>query len=131
MSSPRPVLPDPKASALPAPAGEEPRIDSTFRNGSVTAIGIVTGFSLGFLTQWVNAAGNWTTTDLLAVSLIAIGVGFQIKSLYDFLAPESVFVSRYRRAVGVFRIGLLVTASGVGLAVLVDIVGLGEQVLHP
>ena len=43
--------------------GEERRspdgIDSTFRNGSVTAIGVVLGFSLAFLSHWVEQPGGW------------------------------------------------------------------------
>jgi hypothetical protein len=35
-------------------AADPQRIDAAFRNGSVTAVGIILGFSLGFLSQWAS-----------------------------------------------------------------------------
>ena len=52
------------------PAGDEPRIDATFRNGSVTAVGIILGFSLGFLSQWASNPIAWSVVDIAAAAPI-------------------------------------------------------------
>ena len=46
-----------KDAVEPAQPEELQRVDSTFRNGSITAIGVV-GFSLGFLSRWAALPGD-------------------------------------------------------------------------
>src|SRR5215211_1135243 len=82
-----------------AETSERTRIDATFRNGSLTAIGVVVGFSLGFLSRWAGIPGEWSRTDLIAVGLITVGIGLQIKALADMLSPASLVLTRYRRAI--------------------------------
>ena len=61
------------------------RVDSTFRNGSITAIGVVVGFSLGFLSRWAALPGEWMPSDLTSVALITLGLALQVKALADLL----------------------------------------------
>jgi hypothetical protein len=105
-------------------------INSTFRNGSLTAIGIIVGFSLGFLTRWAGVPGNWTAEDLVAVVLIVIGIVFQIVALGQFLSIHSLVLANYNRAVRVFLIGLVLVAVGVAFVILADILGYGGTVLQ-
>src|SRR5689334_22773418 len=106
-------------------APEGARIDSTFRNGSLTAIGVVVGFSLGFLSRWAGLPGDWSRSDLLAVFAITIGIVLQIKALADLLSVQSLVLSRYNRAIRFFLAGLILVAVGTGAAIFADLMGFG------
>jgi hypothetical protein len=105
----------------------EPRtmVDSAFRNGSMTAIGVVLGFSLGFFSRWATLPGHWSTADLVAVAAISLGIALQIKSLADLLRVDSLERAKYERAVRIFLVGLVLVAVGVVLAIFADIFGIG------
>jgi hypothetical protein len=110
--------------------GKEPeRIDSTFRNGSLTAIGVVVGFSLGFLSSWATSDGEWNRVDLVSVCFLLVGISLKIRALAGMLGVRSLILSRYERLIRIFMIGLMFTAAGVFLAVFGDIVGLDQHVL--
>lgn len=120
------------ADDFPKSAGAEPRhatIDATFRNGSLTAIGVVVGFSLGFLSRWASTPGEWTHADLVAVAVITLGIALQIKSLADMLSRKSLAAERYDRSVRIFLSGLVLVAAGVVMAIFAGILGLGGGVL--
>ena len=53
-----PPLPSTKSTSAGAGA-----IDATFRNGSLTAISVVVGFSLTFLNRWAALPGTWHKSD--------------------------------------------------------------------
>ena len=106
-------------------APEVARIDSTFRNGSLTAIGVVVGFSLGFLSRWAGLPGDWSRSDLLAVFAITIGIVLQIKALADLLSVKSLVLSHYNRAIRIFLAGLILVAVGTGAAIFADLMGFG------
>jgi hypothetical protein len=113
--------------------GVEPQratIDATFRNGSLTAIGVVVGFSLGFLSRWAGTPGEWTYADLIAVAAITLGIALQIKALADMLSRRSLIVTRYDRSIRIFLSGLVLVAVGVVLAIFADVVGYGGGVLQ-
>lgn len=106
---------------------EEPeRIDPTFRNGSLTAVGVVTAFSLGFLSNWALAPGTWNGVDIVAVTLISIGIGMQIWSLAGMLQLSSLVTAIYNRLTRAFLIGVQVTALGVVMAIVGDVTGIGQ-----
>jgi hypothetical protein len=106
------------------------RIDSTFRNGSLTAIGVVVGFSLGFLSSWATSDGEWYAVDLVAVSFILVGIALKIRALAGMLAVSSLLLVNYERLVRYFLIGLLLTAFGVTFAVFGDVIGIDQHVLR-
>jgi len=106
------------------------RIDSTFRNGSITAIGVVVGFSLGFLSRWSALPGEWSATDLISVALITVGLGLQVKSLADLLLVTSLELKRYNRSIRYFLTGLTLVALGVIFAVFADLMGYDGIVLQ-
>jgi hypothetical protein len=112
---------DPDAASRDKPP-EVARIDSTFRNGSMTAIGVVVGFSLGFLSNWATSDGTWQGIDMGAVAFIALGIALQIWSLSGMLGVNSLILSCYERLVRIFLVGLSITAIGVVLAVIGDVV---------
>ena len=120
---------------MPEASGPEPQselhIDATFRNGSVTAVGIVLGFSLGFLSQWATNPIAWSAVDLFAAAPLVSGIGLQAKAFADLLSLQSLVLSNCDRARRTFLIGLALVAGGVPIAILLDILGLGPRTLAP
>jgi uncharacterized membrane protein YczE len=109
---------------------EEQRVDSTFRNGSITAIGVVVGFSLGFLSRWSALPGEWMHSDLVSVGLITLGLALQVKALADLLLVSSLQLKRYNRYIRFFLTGLILVGIGVVFAVFADLFGFGGIVLQ-
>ena len=109
----------------------EPRIDATFRNGSVTAVGIILGFSLGFLSQWAANPIAWSKVDIAAAIPIVLGIMLQAKAFADLLSTASLFARNYERARAVFLLGLALVAAGIAVALLLDVLGLGPRTLAP
>jgi len=103
------------------------KIDSTFRNGSLTAAGIILGFSLSFISRWVSNPNDWSRIDILPMLLLTIGIAIQVKVFADLLARDSLIASKYDRSRRLFLIGLGIVAVGIGLALLNDILGLGSM----
>jgi hypothetical protein len=111
------------------PDGAPARISAEFRNGSLTAISVIVGFSLSFLSRWAGTPGKWHTADLFAVALIVIGSAAQIWSLGAMLFPSSMLAANYQRAIRIFLVGLGLVAMGVALALLSEIFGIGQGIL--
>ncbi|MDT3380387.1 hypothetical protein ACETRX_26265 [Labrys portucalensis] len=107
----------------PAPPPEPQKIDVIFRGGSVTAIGVVLAFSLGFLNNWASQPGTWIPEDLAAVFLIGGGIVFQVWALAGMLSPTSLEGPVYRRIVRTFMIGLILVSVGVLVAIAGDALG--------
>jgi hypothetical protein len=99
---------------------DEHLIESVFRNGTITVVGVVLSFSLGFLTQWASNPIPWRLTDLPTLILISIGIVIQLRSLALLLKTESLKKVVYDRASRLFLIGIIVSGSGVFLAILID-----------
>ncbi|WP_262028863.1 hypothetical protein [Microvirga sp. Mcv34] len=119
-----------KEADEPVESEEPQRVDSTFRNGSITAIGVVVGFSLGFLSRWSAVPGEWTHSDLVSVALITVGLALQVKALADLLLVSSLQLKRYNRSIRFFLTGLILVGLGVVLAVFADLLGMGGIVLQ-
>ncbi|MDY0883822.1 hypothetical protein ACFPL7_14865 [Dongia soli] len=111
---------------LPRASSSDERIDATFRNGSITAVGILTGFSLGYVSQWVSDPSPWDIYDLLAVCPLILGVIMQVMALAALLSVTSLYLGHYNRAKKTFLIGLFLTAIGITIAVGLDITGFGN-----
>ncbi len=111
---------------MPDPDPEE-KIDSTFRNGSLTAAGIILGFSLNFIGRWVSNPNDWSTIDIAPMALLTIGIALQVKVFADLLARDSLIAAKYDRSRRLFLIGLVIVAVGIGIALLNDILGLGSM----
>lgn len=103
---------------------DEHLIETVFRNGTITVVGVVLSFSLGFLTQWASNPIPWTIADLPTLFLISIGVGLQLRSLALLLRTESLKKSVYDRASRYFLRGIVTTGSGVFVAIVIDTVRL-------
>ena len=108
---------------------EPARIESSFRHGTITAVGVITAFSLGFLTAWGSNPVPWGIKDLFALVPIAIGVIFEMLSLARLLDHRCLELSRYEFAIRLFLIGMVLVAIGVAAALIVDFISLTE--VHP
>ena len=102
---------------------EPERIEAVFRNGSVTVVGVIVGFSLTFLTAWASNPLPWSLYDLYGIVPLVAGTGMQVISLAALLRTDSLEVERYRRATRLFLIGLGLVSVGVAIAIGVDAVG--------
>lgn len=105
-------------------------IDPIFRSGSVTVVGIVLGFSLNFVSSWANNPVPWHSKHLLSLIPLVVGTGLQLKSLAGFLSLSSLNVGHYSRNKNYFMAGLLLVALGILIAMVLDIVGVGNEALR-
>jgi hypothetical protein len=108
---------------------QPPTIHSEFRNGSLTAVSVLVGFSLSFLSRWAGTPGKWHAADLIAVTLIVIGTGLQIWALASMLFVSSLIAEKYTRAIRLFLAGLAIVALGIAAAIFAEIAGLGQNIL--
>lgn len=83
-----------------------PLIDATFRNGSMTAVGIILGFSLSFIMRWSANPVPWQWVDRFAVVPLLAGIAFQIWAFAVLLKPESIQLTVYTHAKNHFLLGL-------------------------
>lgn len=110
-----------------APAQLEP----SFRYGSTIIIGVLTGFSLAFLTAWASNPLPWGTKDLPAVVALVAGVIFEIAAVWRFLDPRSLQLPVYLHAIKLFRIGVILVGIGVALAIAVDYIAVSQSFQPP
>lgn len=95
-------------------------VETIFRNGTLTVVGIVLAFSLGFVSHWAGNPVPWQPYDGLALFPILAGIALQIRSLAILLRHDCLKRPIFDRANRTFMTGLLLTSSGVGLAVVFD-----------
>ncbi|WP_019171133.1 hypothetical protein [Pseudaminobacter salicylatoxidans] len=99
-------------------------VETLFRNGTITVVGIVLSFSLSFLTQWANNPLPWNLVDLPPVFLIIAGIVCQIMALAILLRIASLQHNIYAKANRRFLIGVVLTGLGIVLAIIIDAVKL-------
>ena len=109
------------------PEQEARTIEAVFRNGSVTVVGVLTGFSLTFLTAWAANPVPWQLHDLFGIVPLAAGIVFELIGLAILLHPNSLERARYDRAVRIFLIGLVLVGCGVALAIGIDAFTVAER----
>lgn len=95
-------------------------VETIFRNGTLTVVGIVLAFSLGFVTHWAANPIPWQPEDGFALAPILLGISLQIKALSDLLKHRCLKKRYFERANRTFMAGLLLTSAGVALAILFD-----------
>ncbi|TPL81021.1 hypothetical protein [Mesorhizobium sp. B2-3-12] len=110
---------------------KEDLIEPVFRNGTVTTVGILLAFSLGFITHWAANPIPWQTYHLVAVLPILAGIALQMRALALLLDTASLRRPVYARANRIFMAGLICTASGVGLAILLDVLHVAARSALP
>ena len=93
---------DDKAAAPETPAPEPPRRPppAGYRQGIITAITVLLGFSLAFLRFWgLEASGQWTVRSVLSTVTLVVAVVLQIVALFRSLRIEDDDEREYRKTV--------------------------------
>jgi hypothetical protein len=95
-------------------------ISDTQRNGSITGIGIVLGFSLAFIAQWSFLPGSWQIPQFVALLVAIAGVFLQLFALIKvlFLRPLSLLL--HNKMVKTFVWGVCFVLLGFGAHVFFD-----------
>ncbi|HEY7204906.1 MAG TPA: hypothetical protein VIA61_11450 [Methylomirabilota bacterium] len=97
----------PEPSRRPPPPG--------YRQGLITAITVLLGFSLAFLRFWgLEASGRWSALSVLSTATLVLAAALQIVALFRSLRIEDDDEPEYRRTVR----WLVVSAAVVLLALL-------------
>jgi hypothetical protein len=105
-----PTPPKQPRARAPLPAG--------YRQGIISAITVLLGFSLLFLRYWsFEAPGEWTVASLIAAALLALAILLELVALWRSLQPEDDDEPEYRKtlrwflvSIGVLLISLLLAA---------------------
>jgi hypothetical protein len=101
----------------------EPRhrsVPQGYRQGLITAITVMLGFSLTFLRYWsFEAPGEWTMPAIVATFAVAIAVLMQIVALVRSLRLEDDQASEYRITVRCFTWSTGMLVFGLLLAAIV------------
>ena len=104
--------PTTKRQHRPVPAG--------YRQGIITAITVLLGFTLAFFRFWgFEASGEWTVRSIIAGSTLVVAVLLQIIALYRSLRLEDDDQEEYRKTVVWFIASAVVLLVALLIAVVV------------
>ena len=110
----------------PAPIADRqrPRISDGYRQGLITAITVVLGFSLAFLRFWgLQAPGQWTWRSATSTATSIIAVGLELFALFRSLRPEDENENEYRKTVGWFLASVILLVLGLLFALIESSLG--------
>jgi hypothetical protein len=89
-----------KDQTTPVAAGQRPSLPQGYRQGIITAITVLLGFSLTFIRFWgFEAPGAWTLRSVISTGTLVIAVGLQIIALFRSLRLEDDDENEYRKTV--------------------------------
>lgn len=111
-------MPDEPAS-IPSPSN----LTDTQRNGSITGIGILLGFSLTFTGQWSLGPGHWTWNSAAVLVVAICGIVMQLRALFAMFALPPLSMEAHGRAVHGFKLGVALMLAAFGLHVFLDFLG--------
>lgn len=98
-----------KARRVPLPGG--------YRQGVISAITVLLGFSLLFLRYWnFEAEGGWTIASILATLLLALAIVLQLVALWRSLLPRDDDEPVYQVTLRWFLASIIALLVGVLLA---------------
>jgi hypothetical protein len=108
-----------EAGASPSGGHRRAPLPEGYRQGIITAITVLLGFSLAFFKFWTfEAPGEWTGRSVAATVTIVAAVALQIVALFRSLRLEDDSAAEYRKTVRwfvasavVLLVGLLVTVA--------------------
>lgn len=104
-SRPAPATAKPKAVPKVLPAG--------YRQGIITAITVLMGFSLAFWRFWgLEAPGRWTVRSMFPAVALLVAVCLQIVALFRALRIEDDEVPEYRKTVRWFLASVIALFVG-------------------
>lgn len=90
-----------------------------YRQGVITAITVLLGFSLTFLRFWsFEAEGKWAWHSLLSTGLVGVAIVLQLVALFRSLQPEDDDEDVYRVTVRWFIVAIALLMAGLLFAAL-------------
>lgn len=90
-----------------------------YRQGIITAITVLLGFSLLFMRYWnFELPGTWTASAVIAALLMALSIVFQMVALWRSLQLEDDDESEYRKTLRWFLSSAVVLMLGLVLSFL-------------
>jgi hypothetical protein len=92
----------------------------TQRNGTITAIGILMGFSLSFTYQVTSLPGNWTYYAFILMILPVVGVLIQLQALWRILQIPVVAAAEHKSISGWFVVGFALVLAGFLCKIVID-----------
>jgi hypothetical protein len=97
------------AKTRPAPQ----TVPAGYRQGVITAITVLLGFSLAFWRFWgFESPGRWTLRSLIAATAVVVAVSLQIVALFRSLRVEDDEVGEYRKTVRWFLASAVALLAG-------------------
>jgi membrane protease YdiL (CAAX protease family) len=97
------------------------RISETERSGSITALGVLLGFSITILGDWSNRPGKWDLVGAIPLLLYGISVALQVIALYRALQIPREIREDHRRSINLAIIGLIVMFVGFLSTIVIDV----------
>ena len=99
-------------------------IEPTAKNGAVTAIGVILGFSVNFIAgwafQWQMPKAGWSLIDLLPAGMLFGGVACLTSALYGMLLPYRLPVEEFPKRIKTAIAGVSLVFAGVLVAMLLN-----------
>jgi len=107
-----------KGQSRPGVEQQLPVLPEGYRQGIITAITVLLGFSLAFFKFWgFEAPGEWTARSIVAAGTLVIAVLLQIVALVRSLRLEDNTPKEYRKTVVWFCASAVVLLVGLTIAV--------------
>ncbi|AQV99024.1 hypothetical protein BJN34_34665 [Cupriavidus necator] len=120
MDAGQPAAP-PTPATLPVPPAPSPPqvVPNGYRQGIITAITVLLGFSLAFWRFWgFESPGHWNLRALFAAVSLLAAVSLQIVALFRALRIEDDAVDEYRRTVRWFIASAIALLIGLAVAMI-------------
>ncbi|BDB28541.1 hypothetical protein Tamer19_62100 [Cupriavidus sp. TA19] len=109
------AVPPPATPPEPAPQ----LVPSGYRQGIITAITVLLGFSLAFWRFWgFESPGHWNVRAVFAAISLLAAVSLQIVALFRALRIEDDAVEEYRKTVRWFIASALALLTGLAVAMI-------------
>jgi hypothetical protein len=121
--SDRAELPASNESSEPTQQMTVARISETERSGSITALGVLLGFSITILGDWSNRPGKWDLVGAIPLLLYGSSVALQVVALYRALQIPREIREDHRRSINLAIIGLVVMFVGFLSTIIIDVLG--------
>jgi len=112
-------VPDPEPAAPPAAKRTRKELPAGYRQGIITAITVILGFSLVFLRFWsFEAEGDWTRPSVVAALLLALSILCQMVCLWRSLQISDDDETEYARTLRWFLASIVTLLVSVTMATL-------------
>jgi hypothetical protein len=111
---------EPNSEPTPAPKRQRTPLPPGYREGIITAITVLLGFSLAFFRFWgFEAEGQWSSRSVVAAGILIVAVVMQIIALSRSLRIADDDEIEYGKTVGWFVASAVVLFIAVLIAVVV------------